>query len=148
MYKILKELVYNRPKKKRLKKKRMGVDWQDDPQIRTRVNKIISDLDLSWIEPNNLTCYSSTGSSTRAYARIWGLSKVWQMALNVKPHYIIEVISEKFNRLGKKEQNEVLIHELMHIPKNFSGALMPHIKKRGKRNFHDKVKSYVNKLNS
>ena len=32
-----------------------------------------------------------------------------------KPAYIIEVISEKFNKLPKRKQDDVLLHELAHI---------------------------------
>jgi predicted metallopeptidase len=80
----------------------------------------------------------SENSQTRAYARIWGLSKVWQQALKQKPAYIVEVISEKYDKLSNIEKDKVLLHELTHIPKNFSGSLVPHIR-RGKRNFHRKV---------
>jgi predicted metallopeptidase len=68
----------------------------------------------------------SSGATARAYARIWNLPRIWQKALGVKTYYIIEVLSEKFDPLTKEEQDRVLIHELMHIPKTFSGALLPH----------------------
>ena len=54
------------------------------------------------------------------------------MALKIEAHYVIEVLSEKFDKLNYDDQTKVLIHELMHIPKNFSGALLPH-RGRGKR---------------
>lgn len=75
-------------------------------------------------------------------ARIWSFGKIWQLALNQKPAYIIEVISEKFDSLSDKEKNNVLLHEIAHIPNNFSGALVPHIR-RGKRNFFTKVKRLI-----
>lgn len=48
------------------------------------------------------------------------------MVLKVKPHYIIEVISQRFDKLSTEDQDRTLIHELMHIPKTFSGALVAH----------------------
>ena len=64
-------------------------------------------------------------------ARVWGLGRIWQQALDLSPAYIIEVISEKFDRLAEKEQDVILIHELLHIPKTFSGALVPHRRRGG-----------------
>jgi predicted metallopeptidase len=49
-----------------------------------------------------------------------------QLALNMKPHYIIEIISEQFDKLGPEEQTKVLIHELMHIPHSFGGGFRSH----------------------
>ena len=84
-------------------------------------------------------CFRSNNSTSRAYARIWGLSKIWQLALKHKPGYVIEVLAQRFDKLSEREQDRVLLHELAHIPKNFSGSLLPHTKSRGKRNFHDRV---------
>lgn len=67
-----------------------------------------------------------TGSTGRAIARIWSLPRPWQMALKISPQYIIEVIAERFDRLSPDDQDRTLIHELMHIPKTFSGALVSH----------------------
>lgn len=67
-----------------------------------------------------------TGSKGRAIARIWSFPKPWQIALKVDPRYIIEVIAERFDKLNSGEKDKVLIHELMHIPKTFSGALLAH----------------------
>lgn len=66
------------------------------------------------------------GSKSRAIARIWGLSRIWQKAFKVKSHYIIEVIHPRFDNLNKEEQEKTLLHELLHIPKKFSGGLVPH----------------------
>jgi predicted metallopeptidase len=48
------------------------------------------------------------------------------MALRKPPHYCLEILSEKFDKLSENNKTRILIHELMHIPKNFSGALLPH----------------------
>jgi len=59
-------------------------------------------------------------------ARIWGLSRIWQKALGIKSHYIIEVLYPNFDKLSKEDQEKTLLHELLHIPKKFSGGLVPH----------------------
>lgn len=100
---------------------------------------MIDVLDLTWIPKDRVFCFRSYSSKAKAYARIWGFSKIWQMALSQKPAYSLEVLSQHFDKLSYDEQDKVLLHELTHIPRNFSGSLVPHYKKRGKRNFHDKV---------
>lgn len=67
----------------------------------------------------------ATGARSRAYARIWGLSKALQEALDLGPLYVIELLKE-FWRLQCPEKAKVLAHELAHIPTTTSGALRPH----------------------
>ena len=121
------------------------VDWQKAADIKKRINKLILSLELDWLNANKIICMRSSNSSSRAYARIWGLSRIWQIALDCKAAYVIEVLSNRFDNLSQKEQDKVLLHELAHIPKNFSGSLLPHIRKRGKRNFKDRVNQLVAK---
>ncbi|MEM4955973.1 MAG: putative metallopeptidase, partial [Metallosphaera sp.] len=58
----------------------------------------------------------SYGSRSRAYARTFSLPSQWRYVLNTDKLYVIEVISEKFDRLSCEDKAYVVIHELMHIP--------------------------------
>lgn len=133
-------LIRPRVKVAPLKKRRKTagrVDWQKAPDLDKRVYELIRGCELDYVNKVRVFCYRSTQSKTRAYARVWGLNKLWQRTLEVEPAYIIEVISEKFNRLPEREKDMILVHELMHIPKNFSGALLPH---RGGKMYEHRVR--------
>lgn len=132
---------------KKLKKARKstGVSWDLAPDIEKRVTELIRILELEWLSYGRIFYYRSHGSSARAYARTWGLPKLWQISLKVEPAYIVEVISEHFDNLPLKRQNEILLHELSHIPRNFSGSLTPHTRS-GNNNFHGKLKELLKRL--
>lgn len=102
------------------------MEWQKAPELQRDVAGLIVLLGFSHINPKQLTVFRSFGSKSRAQARIWGLSRIWQKALGCKSHYCLEVLSEKFDKLSHKEKQKILIHELLHIPKTFSGSLLPH----------------------
>jgi len=102
------------------------MDLDFDLDIQGRVERMIETLGLNHVDKFRVICMRSHGSTANAYARIWSLPRIWQKALNVHAYYIIEVISEHFDALSTEEQDKVLIHELMHIPRTFSGALLPH----------------------
>ncbi|MBP8591470.1 metallopeptidase [Candidatus Shapirobacteria bacterium] len=95
-------------------------------EARLLAEKIIDSLNLSYIKKERLFFYRSFSAKTRAVARIWSFPSLWQKALNLPSYYIIEIISERFDKLSAEEKTKVLIHELLHIPKTFSGALLPH----------------------
>lgn len=107
------------------------MDWKRADDIQKTINHIISVLELSYIDQTRIFCYRSEGSKARAYARTWGYPKIFQDALNIKPAYVIEVLSHHFDKLSEDEKKKVLIHELLHIPRNFSGALVPHRTRHG-----------------
>jgi predicted metallopeptidase len=95
--------------------------------VRELVKELVSTLSLSHINIEHVMCFRSKGSrSRRGIARCYALSKIWQRALNLPPHYIIEVISERFDSLSEENKIRVIIHELLHIPKAFGGGLRPH----------------------
>ena len=96
------------------------------PDVRQRIGEIVKGLGMKHVDPERLVCMRSRGSSSRAIARIWSLPRIWQKALNVEAHYLIEVVSEKFDKLSKDDKDRTLIHELAHIPKTFSGAVLSH----------------------
>lgn len=102
------------------------MEWEKAKDIETQIRNIVKQLEFDFIEPSQIVCFRSYHSSSRARARIWALPRVWQLALSVKPHYVIEVLSEKFDHLHTDDKVRTLIHELMHIPKTFSGSLVPH----------------------
>ena len=95
--------------------------------IGTRIEDILRKTQMTHVDGSRVVCVRSKGSKAkRIIARCHGLSKIMQLALNKKPHYVIEVVSERFDRLGKEEQIKVLIHELMHIPHSFGGGFRAH----------------------
>lgn len=128
------------------KKVNSRVEWAKAPDINRRLTEIIGQANLGWLKINGIYGFRSKNSKSRAFARIWGLPRIWQIALNRKPSYVIEVISERFDKLSEKQKTEVLIHEIAHIPKNFSGSLTPHFK-RGNRKFKDLVNNIVAQYN-
>lgn len=122
--------------------KRKKFEYEKAPDVRSRALKLIKNLKLDYIEADRLFFYRSSGSKARAYARAWGLPKLWQNALGVEPAYIIEVLSNHFDKLSTREQDKVILHELTHIPKNFSGALVAHTRRR-RGSFKDKLETLI-----
>jgi predicted metallopeptidase len=95
--------------------------------IDLKVKEILRKLKMTHIDEGRLICLRSEGSgSRRTLARCHGLSRVMQLALKEKPHYVIEVLSERFDQLSKEDQTKVLIHEILHIPHSFGGGFRTH----------------------
>lgn len=119
-FKIIRSKVRNRKRNHKL-------EWEDAGDVDKKIKEILSVLDMPHIKPPRIFCYRTSGSKARAYARAWMMPKIFQRALNVEPAYVIEVVSKYYDKLSEDEKTKVLIHELLHIPKNFSGALVPHV---------------------
>jgi len=101
--------------------------YENAEDIRGRISELVSTLNLEHVHLDRVACIRSRGSTSRGIiARCHALPKIMQMALNTKAHYIIEVISEKFDRMPEEEQTKTLIHELLHIPKSFGGGFIHH----------------------
>lgn len=123
----------------RRRKRKGSPIYEEAPDISARVDYLLSVVEIPWVNKERVFCFRTYNSSARAYARIRGLDKVWQKAISHEPAYAIEVISEYFDSLPPHKQDEVLLHELCHIPQTFSGALLPHTKK-GHASFHGKLR--------
>ena len=105
----------------------MTLEYLEAPDMKRLINEIVDNLGLFHVVPQFVYCYRSKGSkSKRTVARIHGLGKIWQEALRRPPTYIIEVISERYDKMSDEEKEKTLIHELLHIPKGFSGGFRPH----------------------
>lgn len=96
------------------------------PDIKTQIDLLVERLDFKHIRASNIHCIRSFDAKTRAIARIWGMSRLFKEVAGLEPHYIIEVNTKRFDKLPPREKIKTLIHELMHIPKTFSGALLSH----------------------
>lgn len=134
-------LVLRRNHRSRRVRKSLRLEWFHASDIEKRVGELVELLGLDWIKTSSVHCFRSENANTRAIARIWGLSRIWQIALGIRPAYVLEVVSEKFDRLNERQKDEVLLHELAHIPKNFSGALAAHSHRKGA--FHDRLRRFI-----
>ncbi len=109
------------------------IKYYPAPELDSKVREIAENLEMGH-DLSRIVCIRSRGSaSKRTLARCHALPRVMQIALSVKAHYAIEVISENFDKLSEEEKIKTLIHELMHIPKAFGGGFKHH--------------NYVNKRN-
>ena len=105
----------------------MGIRYYEAPDVKQLANMIISELRFTHIKPDHIYCFRSKGSkSRRTVARIHSLEKLWQLAMNTHPRYLIEVIGERYDELSREDKEKVIIHELLHIPKGFCGGFRPH----------------------
>lgn len=96
------------------------------PEVKKQIDLLIDRLDFTHIVAARIHCIRSFDAKTRAIARIWGMSRLFKEVAGLEPHYIIEVNAKKYDKQPEREKIKTLIHELMHIPKTFSGALLSH----------------------
>jgi predicted metallopeptidase len=102
------------------------MDVEMAPDVERQVSEIVDALSYGHVNEFRIICMRSRNATARAYARIWNLPDIWQKALSVGTFYIIEVLAQHYDPLPDEEKEKVIIHELLHIPKTFSGALRPH----------------------
>ncbi len=103
------------------------IEYYPAPDIKERVGHIIDILRFDHVRPESVYCVRSRGSkAARTIARIHGLSRIWQDAMETEPKYIIEIIAERFDVLSNENQERTLIHEVLHIPHGFKGGFRHH----------------------
>lgn len=103
------------------------IKYEKAIDLEIQIIKISEKLDLNHIDLSRVVCVRSYGSkSRRTLARCHTLSRIMQKALNTKAHYVIEAITENFDKLSEEDKTKTLIHELMHIPKAFRGGFRHH----------------------
>lgn len=116
----------------------MGISYGTAEDVQKQVERIVKVLDMKHVDLNRVFCFRSQGTGSRnIIARCHSLPKILQQALAIEPAYVIEVISEKYDRSSEEERIKVLIHELAHIPKTFGGGFIHHNVVR---------ESFINKL--
>ncbi|MEK6858347.1 MAG: putative metallopeptidase [Nanoarchaeota archaeon] len=111
--------------------------------LQTRMEDIVRTLALEHVDLTRVKCFRSKGSSTkRTIARCHTIGKLMQQTIGVKAHYAIEFL-ERFERMSREEQDKVIIHELLHIPKTFGGGFRQHdfVCEDNIKFLHDKYRS-------
>ncbi len=124
----------------------MLIEYSQAPDVKKLADEITETLSFFHVVPQFLFCVRSRGStSKRTIARIHGMGRIWQETLNLPPSYVIEVISERYDRLSQEEKEKTIIHELLHIPKGFAGGFRPHkgyIDHRTVDHLYEKFRNY------
>ena len=106
----------------------MAIKYFDAEDVKQIAEELINELSWGHIPLEHVAFLRSTGSSSRyTIARCHALGKAMQIGMGRKKgFYLVEVISEKYDKLSKEDQIKTIIHELMHIPKSFGGGFIHH----------------------
>ncbi|VVB74269.1 Uncharacterised protein [Candidatus Tiddalikarchaeum anstoanum] len=105
----------------------MNLDFIRADEAEQKMKDLVETLGWDHINTEFVRCVFSKNSTSRALARIWSTPRIFTAAFNSSPKYVIELLYSKYLNLNEDDKVKVLIHELLHIPKTFSGALKPHI---------------------
>ena len=96
------------------------------PEIQSKAEEISKVL-FPYVDIKNIKCFRSFGtSSRRTIARCHALGKLMQKAIGRPAFYVLEFLSERFDKFAEEEKIKIIIHELMHIPKCFGGGFKHH----------------------
>ena len=95
--------------------------------LEEKIIEISRKLDLTHVDLRRVIGIKSEGSKSKhILARCHVLPRIMQKALEIKTHYVIEIISENFDKLSEEEKVKTIIHEILHIPKSFKGGFRHH----------------------
>ncbi len=102
------------------------MEYRRDLELERQAKQIAVELDMPF-DLTRIVCMRSFGSISRGtLARCHTIPRVVQKALNMEGHYVIEFLSENFDKLNEAEKAKTIIHELMHIPKSMGGGFRQH----------------------
>jgi predicted metallopeptidase len=105
----------------------MPIEYSQASDVKKLADEVVESLGLYHVVPQFVYCVRSRGSvSRRTIARIHGFGKIWQETLHLPTSYVIEVISERYDKLSEEDKEKTIIHELLHIPAGFAGGFRPH----------------------
>ncbi|WP_309492744.1 putative metallopeptidase [Candidatus Hecatella orcuttiae] len=120
-----------------------SIKYYAAPDVRELFENIVTKLGFSHVDCGKISFFRSQGSKSRyTVARVYGLPRIWQQALGLEPHYVLEVISERYDRLTEEEKEKTLIHEALHIPRGFQGGFRHHKGNIDKRKIDRLHKAY------
>ena len=100
--------------------------YEESPDVQ-QIAEEISNLLFPHVKLERVKCFRSYGTSSRGtIARCHTIGKLMQKAMNTNAFYVLEFISERFDKLREEDKIKVIIHELMHIPATFGGGFRHH----------------------
>mgnify|MGYP001590616875 CR=1 FL=1 len=94
--------INTRKQRSKIKK----LEWEEAKDVKKHLKHILSVLKLPHIDSSRIFCYRTQGSKSRSYARIWSFPKIFQIALETKPAYVIEVLSKHYDKLDEDQQKK------------------------------------------
>ena len=104
----------------------MTIKYHSAPDIEEKARSIGEKVGIKH-DFSRIKFVRSTGSqATRTLARCHAMPRVMQAALGMKAHYVIEVISEQFDKMNEEQKTKTIIHELLHVPKSMGGGFRHH----------------------
>ena len=74
------------------------MQYKKAPEVKKQIKALVKQLNLDHIKLKNIHCIRSTDAKTRAYARIWGMAKLFKEVVGIEPHYIIEVNARRADK--------------------------------------------------